>query len=242
MYLYSFSKFSWPDRIFIRDPWKEFSRKIKSGDLLRFGEDVFICFGNEISFSELYSYPYQTTSKPEILYRKLLSKTTVQLIHWMVYQNYSLYRSVMRYFISHEWETLLKKEVKTWKSKNILPDIKFTTPTHTWQTLIVFPDLWTIHNMVDEKIFEAPWVSFLYSKQTQTQKDKHRRAIKMWNSNLIFASPSEIFQDFKDLKKIVLIDPHKWYYANQQDPRYKVGAVLEEMKSLYNVELEILWL
>jgi hypothetical protein len=57
--------------------------------------------------------------------------------------------------------------------------------------------------------------------------------------NLIFASPSEIFQDFYDLKKIIFIDPHKWYYANQQDPRYKVGAVLEEMKNLYGAELEI---
>jgi len=55
----------------------------------------------------------------------------------------------------------------------------------------------------------------------------------------IYASPSEIFHDFYDLKKIIFIDPHKWYYANQQDPRFKVGAVLEEMAKLYEAELEI---
>ena len=35
------------------------------------------------------------------------------------------------------------------------------------------------------------------------------------------------------------MDPHKWYYANQQDPRYKVGDVIEEMKKLYGAEVEI---
>jgi hypothetical protein len=56
----------------------------------------------------------------------------------------------------------------------------------------------------------------------------------------IFSTPAEIFQDFSDLKKIVFIDPHKWYYANQQDPRYKVGAVLEEMAKVYGAEVEII--
>ncbi|MBU0627006.1 hypothetical protein KKG31_06555 [Patescibacteria group bacterium] len=79
----------------------------------------------------------------------------------------------------------------------------------------------------------------MHSKQTQNQKDKHRRSIKTGNTNVIFASPSEIFQDFKDLRKIIFIDPHKWYYANQQDPRFKVGAVLEEMGKIYSAGLEI---
>jgi hypothetical protein len=35
------------------------------------------------------------------------------------------------------------------------------------------------------------------------------------------------------------VDPHKWYYASQQDPRYKVGDVIEEMQKLYGAELEI---
>jgi len=50
---------------------------------------------------------------------------------------------------------------------------------------------------------------------------------------------AEIFQDFYDLKKIIFVDPHKRYYANQQDPRYKVGEVIEEMKKLYDAEMEI---
>jgi primosomal protein N' len=105
---------------------------------------------------------------------------------------------------------------------------------------MVFPDLRTIYNMMDDKNFEKPWTSFLHAKQTQNQKDKERWAIKNGQSERIIASPSEIFQDFKNLEKIIFIDPHKWYYANQQDPRYKVAAVLERMKKIYDVEIEII--
>ena len=57
--------------------------------------------------------------------------------------------------------------------------------------------------------------------------------------SVIICTYAEIFQDFYDLKKIIFVDPHKRYYANQQDPRYKVGDVIEEMKKLYNAEVEI---
>jgi ribosomal protein S17 len=58
--------------------------------------------------------------------------------------------------------------------------------------------------------------------------------------SVIICTYAEIFQDFHNLKKIIFIDPHKRYYAHQQDPRYKVGDVLEEMKSLFGAELETL--
>ena len=108
-----------------------------------------------------------------------------------------------------------------------------------WQTLIVFPDLWTLINMTDDDFRKQQWVDTLLSTNTQNQKDKSRRNIKLWNTKVIFATHSEIFQNYNDLKKIVIVYPHKRYYANQQDPRYKTLSVVQKMSEIYNCELEI---
>ncbi|MBF0932468.1 MAG: hypothetical protein HXJ92_03640, partial [candidate division SR1 bacterium] len=36
---------------------------------------------------------------------------------------------------------------------------------------------------------------------------------------------------------IFFIEPQKWYYASQQDPRYKVGTVLEKMSELRGAKI-----
>lgn len=56
--------------------------------------------------------------------------------------------------------------------------------------------------------------------------------------SVIYCTYAEIFQDFCDLKKIIFVDPHKRYYAAQQDPRYKVGEVIEQMKKVWGAEVE----
>ena len=224
MYLYSFDKFAWPDKIFAITKWNTFCKKIKIWDLIKLGEDIFVCLGEDVSFAEQYVYFYTPKMDAVILHKWLLSEKAGKMIHRMVYTYYTTYKSVMKYFVSDEWEKLLEKESK-WKGK-------------IEQTLIVYPDLRTIMNTIDEKEFAKKEVAFLNSTSSQWQKDKQRWAIKQWQVSLIYASPSEIFQDFHNLKKIILIDPHKWYYANQQDPRYKVGAVLEEMAKLYGATLE----
>jgi primosomal protein N' len=76
------------------------------------------------------------------------------------------------------------------------------------------------------------------SSQTQNQKDIHRWQIKRGQVSVILCTYAEIFQDFADLQKIIRVDPHKWYYANQQDPRYKVGDVLAQMAQLRGAEME----
>ena len=79
----------------------------------------------------------------------------------------------------------------------------------------------------------------LLASQTQNQKDVHRWEIKKGIKSVIFCTYAEIFQDFKDLKKIIFVDPHKWYYASQQDPRYKVGEVLKKLAELRGAEVEV---
>ena len=78
----------------------------------------------------------------------------------------------------------------------------------------------------------------LLASQTQNQKDIHRWEVKKGTKSVILCTYAEIFQDFHDLQKIIWIDPHKRYYANQQDPRYKVGEVLKKMAEIYGAELE----
>lgn len=93
---------------------------------------------------------------------------------------------------------------------------------------------------IDENFRKLPWIDVLLSTNTQNQKDKSRWNIKQWNTNIIIATHSEIFQDYKNLKKIVIFYPHKWYYSNQQDPRYKTLAVVQKMSEIYKCELEII--
>jgi len=109
-----------------------------------------------------------------------------------------------------------------------------------WQTLIVFPDLRTLINMTDDEFRKQPWVDTLLSTNTQNQKDKSRWNIKLGNTKFIFATHSEIFQNYNNLKKIIIFYPHKRYYANQQDPRYKTLAVVQKMSEIYKCELEII--
>ncbi len=108
-----------------------------------------------------------------------------------------------------------------------------------WQTLIIFPDLRTLINSTDDEFRKQPWVDTLLSTNTQNQKDKSRRNIKQWNTKVIFATHSEIFQNYNNLNKIIIFYPHKRYYANQQDPRYKTLAVVQKMSEIYGCELQI---
>jgi hypothetical protein len=76
------------------------------------------------------------------------------MIHRMVYTYYSTYKSVMKYFVSDDWEKLLEKKVKS-KKDNVERDLESVDRSPfaispIGQTLIVYPDLRTIMNTVDE--------------------------------------------------------------------------------------------
>ncbi|MFA7298056.1 MAG: hypothetical protein WC010_00195 [Candidatus Absconditabacterales bacterium] len=218
-------------------------KKVKAGDLLVFGNQYFLALGETLSFSE--QYQHLTTTQAELVYKEFLSAPALKLFHWMVETYYTTYKSVVRLFFANDIEKLLEREAKLKKTvKNVLPSK--TTLQYNFslspegQTLIVFPDLWTMFNTNDEAFREHPAVVCLLSIQTQNQKDVHRWEIKKGIKSVIICTYAEIFQDFYNLKKIIFVDPHKRYYANQQDPRYKVGDVIEEMKKLYGAEVEIM--
>ncbi len=248
-YLYWFTKYAGSDKI------RKTDHKFKSGDLLKLWQEYFLVLWPEVSFAEQYVYQLkEDESKYEIIEKKFLNKQTIELIHRMVYRRYAPYYNVVpKLFLPTEVEKLVdrkvsKKSKTTMSSSSEAKDILFFLNLDSkkisfpqdWQTLVVFPDLRTLINLTDEKFTSQQWVDVLLSSNTQNQKDKSRRNIKNGNTNIILATHSEIFQNYKDLQKIIIIRPHKRYYANQQDPRYKTLDVVKKLSEIRNCELEII--
>ena len=256
-YLYWFTKYAWADKI-----WK-ISWKLKAWNLFLFWDEYYLSLWDEISFFEQYVYEIrEPEDKFKLIEKNLISKGTIKFINYMTYERYCPYYNVMKYFLSQEIDKLIERKV--WKKKsvasltkggprynrgegfNFLVNTIPPTPLKEgglsidWQTLIIFPDLRTLINMTDDEFRKQPWVDTLLSTNTQNQKDKSRRNIKLWNTKVIFATHSEIFQNYNDLKKIIIFYPHKWYYANQQDPRYKTLSVVQKMSEIYKCELKII--
>lgn len=249
-YLYWFTKYAWSDKIW-KVPWK-----LKSWDLFLFWDEYYLSLWDEISFFEQYVYEIrEPDEKFKLIEKNLVSKETIQFINYMAYERYCPYYNVMKYFIPQEIDKLVERKV--WKKKSSSSpffekegELFLTSPSFSkrdlgwfqtdWQTLIVFPDLRTLINLTDDEFRIQPWVDTLLSTNTQSQKDKSRRNIKQWNTKVIFATHSEIFQNYNNLKKIIIFYPHKRYYANQQDPRYKTLSVVQKMSEIYGCELEVI--
>ncbi|MFA7717385.1 MAG: hypothetical protein WC875_01615 [Candidatus Absconditabacterales bacterium] len=245
MYLYSFTRFGGFDKVF---KLSAENLKTKTGDLLQLGSEFFLCLGEKVSFEELYGHVETLKNgSMERCYPGFLSKKSIELLHRMVATYYTTYKSVIKLFISDEVEKLLEREKKSGKLKKIeedggmsrnIEELGFSL-AESGQTLIVFPDLRTMSNQQGNTETLGQGNIILLASNTQNQKDVHRWEIKKGLKSVIICTYAEIFQDFKDLKKIIFFDPHKRYYASQHDPRYKVGEVLKEMKKLHGAEMEI---
>jgi len=132
-------------------------------------------------------------------------------------------------FDTYEWY------LKIWdESINILHyDFFEKYVSWKWQNLFVFPDLWTLYNFsenVDFKhdILNVSWTS-LYRMKTFLD-------IKNGKIKNVFTTHAWVFQDWKNLKSIFVFDPYKWYYKNQQNPRYYLPELAKQIKFFYNVD------
>ncbi|HPC34292.1 MAG TPA: hypothetical protein PLP73_01405 [Candidatus Absconditabacterales bacterium] len=241
-YLYGFTKYCGSDKV-----WKV-NHKFNTGDLLKLGDEYFLVLGKEISFSEQYKYEImEDASSFEIIEKNFLNKKTIELLHWMVYWRYAPYYNVVsKLFLSNEVEKLLDKKQAPKKNKishkvqinaqtNILQDLQFSPDG---QTLVIFPDLRTLTNLVNDEFISQAGVDVLLSSDSQGKKNKSWWDIKNGTTNIILSTHSEVFQNYKKLKKIIIIRPHKRYYANQQDPRYKTFTVVQKLSEIRNAELE----
>lgn len=242
-YLFSFKKFAGFDRVFrsrgdFWNPW----------DLLETADDLVLHLGEEVAFPEMYVQTYPEVSM-KVLVPGFFDQRFLSFVHWMVYEWYSSYKNVMKYFMSMEVEQLLLRESKVKVSRS--SPLRSTPPTPLQngeaQTLLIFPDNWTRVNMLraeswkiktESQGFVIPQDNLqLFSTDTQNKKDINWWTIKKGLVQTIVATQSEVFQPFSVLKKIIFVDPQKWYYNNQQDPRYSLPRVVEKMAELYGAEV-----
>lgn len=231
MYLYDFAHQNWQDGV-LWSPWVD--QKYKTWDLLYRNEHYFLVLWDEISFSELYRDVCEE-SDFKLVEKKFLHKTTMERIHWMVYQRYSNYKSIIKLFLDSDIPALLSKIPKKTKKaqKSELHIGQHHIVAEEGQVLCVFPDLRSIKNTIGL----ASSALLLSSLDTQSKKNTHRASIRSGAENMIVSTSSEIFQDFNSLQKIYFIEPQKRYYASQQEPRYKVKSVLEKLAEINKAEL-----
>ena len=228
MYLFSFCYGSWFWKYYrvFSTPENIWS----SGDLIKIWDDYVLLLWDTISFPEKYDHVYpflwsQGSPKQEVLIPTFFDDHFLALCHWMVQEWFSDYRSVMKYFVPLEIDDLLKRRPTGKMHKNIE------------QNLYIFPDNWTRYNFLGEYYKESKEHLQLFSTDTEKKKNEHRRSIKYGIAKHIFATQSEIFQPYQCLKKIYFVDSYKWYYHNQQDPRYSLKTVVEKLRELYQCEV-----
>ena len=232
MYLFSFKQFAWHDRVFSSSLsiWKP-------GDLIQCGWDFLLNLWDEISFPELIKTQFTPAFPCEVVYANFFDQNFLSLLHWMVYQRYTTYNNVMKYFISFEIPQLLVRESKVkWQTKKLNLD-KVSIPfSESKQNLVIIPDNRSRENQLSD-FFSQDVVTHLYSTDTQNRKDQHwweSKKSKVW---IIVATQSEVFQPFNNLWTITFVDGYKRYYHNQQDPRYEISAVVNKMQELWKCEV-----
>jgi hypothetical protein len=192
-----------------------------------------LCLGDEIAFPEMYTYSYPEVPM-KVGYPTFFDQRFLSLLHRMVYWWYSTYKNVIKSFVSMELQELLFRERKE-KGKRL--KIQGSREKLVQQTLIVFPDNRTRYNMLSDEQIKNPDMLQLFSTDSQARKDTNWRKIKKGEVQTIVATQSEVFQPFINLKKIIFVDPQKWYYNNQQDPRYSLQTVVKKMAEIYGAEL-----
>jgi primosomal protein N' len=93
--------------------------------------------------------------------------------------------------------------------------------------------LWTYYNHCSDKNSEI-----IHWQTTNIKKAKLFWLIKAGKLEKIISTGSQIFRDFRNLKKITIYFPHRRYYKHQKDPRYHTYEVVKKLIKLYNCELE----
>lgn len=123
--------------------------------------------------------------------------------------------------------------IKMWDNeiKTISYNDKFELSKY--QNLFVFPDLWAINCFTQKIDFKYHIVN---PTSTALSRWKDFLAIKNGKYKNIITTHSGVFQDWKKLETIYVFSPYKWYYKNQQNPRYFLPDLVKQIKFFYNVK------
>ncbi len=243
LFLFAFEKYAGFDRIFFVD--KKETKSFSKWDLIEAQGFKYLVIWEEISFKELYTYQLRlSATEIHILQKKFLDSKTIDFVNFLVYTYYSTYKKVLNSFLNFDIENMFKEEIKkSYKpafQKAYLEEntIKFDTQKIQGQQLIVFPDLWTLEQST--KGWEKGAL-IMHWMNTKKQRNKAFREIKKWKTSTLLCTHSQIFKPWKNLKNILMVDSHRWYYKNQQDPRYSTYEVLEKLSKIHKSDLKEYW-
>ncbi len=214
------------------------------GDCLSDNQDnYYLVLGDTIHRPHLYKVGLAPSLLSSVA-PQLLSSVTLNLIHHLVYEYYTTYTNIIKLYLPNDISKLLKK-------KSPLSSSKITAKKASSEklTLIIMPDRRTIVNQQDQYHYTLDQA--IWSQHTINQDIKLFRDIKHgensntgatantwekktpWVEKTIVCTPGECFWDYWNLSQIILVDPHKWYYKSQQEPRYDIARVCELMAHYY---------
>ena len=160
----------------------------------------------------------------------VIYEPTLKLISWMHQRWFASRSSVLGLFfnwVSSQDIKVFKKIKKSLSGGSLAP-----------QTLVIFPDLWTLYNFEIKESFSPDLI--LGGWQTKSAAKKAFEKISIGEAKIIFATHSGVFQNWANLKKIIVWRPHMRYYKNQQQPRYRLPEVVTKMAKIYESDVEML--
>ena len=128
-----------------------------------------------------------------------------------------------------------KDYLKMWDNSIKFVDYDFfkTYKPSNLQNLFVFPNLWSINCFTENIDFDYTLLNISW---TNLSRMKHFFNIKFWKEKNIITTNAWVFQDWYNLDSIFVFDPYKWYYKNQQNPRYYLPDVAKQIKFFYGAK------
>ena len=262
MYFYYFDQYRWYDRV-SRETGYDF--EIQAGDICEVRHLWYIlCLGTHISRSE--QYPKNINSKAsarELIHRfpHVIRPLTLQYIHIFVRTWFTTYKKALPLRIP-EPDRLLSlstaqnlsisstrktsRSKKAILSKELFRDDELYTYiyTATWQlahirqTLVVFPDVWTMAQAIDIDQLKTHKDVLILHQPTVVAKSKAYRKIAQSKVHYVFATYSQVFWDRDALDQIVVMKWDRLYYKSQKDPRYHAVTVAHTMADIYSAQLQ----
>lgn len=191
------------------------------GDLLYFENKYYLNLWEEISRPEQWAttinfHNYTTT-------KWICNKKTIQLLHWMVNERFSSYNKCIPLFFGNDMLVFMKH--KQQKSKKKISD----------QHLVIFPSVFSLtqyHNTHQDSN-----IVILTGQSTTAQRSKAYRSLHNNESQILYATHSQIFQDRQNLQSITTIDELSPLYQTHQEPRYNLWIVLQKLKEIYDINI-----
>lgn len=245
MYAYFPDKRFWDEKV----AWVTWISVYQPGDLILIDEDFAIVLWEEIVNAELVKGAYNAVTHEYVIVW-FLSPCALSQIDAMVTQRLTTYTSVLPEWIGNDSEAMKKRFPKkaiplertreiVWINNNA---VQFAScKAVVKQQCIVFPDLWTMHQLLPERIFVQPGVARYHWGLSALQKAAIFWWCKTWMIHTLCTTPAWIFQDRRSLGELFVIDEHKRRYKSWNDPRRRAPTACKQIAQVYWAEYRASW-